>query len=114
MAKEVFNWKVQVGMTSEFNSDVNVIKFGDGYEQRSPKGLNSVYKTFNVLVRLDKRTQLSEISRLKAFLKTHFMVKTFRWRPPNEDEIMVVCDSSSLTDNGVYIDFELTFRQVFN
>lgn len=114
MAKELFDWKIQVGMTSELNRDVNIVKFGNGYEQRSSKGLNSLYKKFNVVVRLDKRTQKSEIARLKLFLKKHFMVESFRWRPPNESELLVVCESNSSTDNGVYIDFELTFRQVFN
>ncbi|WP_374091658.1 phage tail protein [Pasteurella multocida] len=115
MTIETFKWKSQWGMTSEITRNVDVVKFGDGYEQQSSKGLNDLIQTSNVIVRLNKRVQENDINELKVFLAKHLSLYAFYWTPPgNSGNILVVCDKYSKTDNGVYIDFELTFRQVFN
>lgn len=112
--REVFNWKTQWGMTTESNADVNVLKLGSGYEQRIPKSLNYVSETFNTIVRLHTSRDIEEIKRLKAFLRKHLSYLSFNWTPPLEkNPIIVVCDKFATTNNGPYIDFELTFRQVF-
>ncbi|MFD1806212.1 phage tail protein [Pasteurella oralis] len=109
-----FNWKSQWGMTTEVTPNVTVTQFGDGYEQRLKNGLNYISETFNIVVRLHRIREEAEINNLMNFLLTHAGWKSFLWTPPKRiDQIVVVCDKYSTTESGVYIDFELTFRQVF-
>lgn len=114
MTLKEFKWKTQWGMTSEVTPSVTVTQFGDGYEQRLKNGLNHISENFNVLVRLHRKRDEEEIEELMSFLLAHVGWKSFLWMPPKRKvQIVVVCDKYSTSESGVYIDFELTFRQVF-
>lgn len=41
---ETFKWKVKPDMKKEFEPRVKSVKFGDGYEQRRPDGINNNLK----------------------------------------------------------------------
>lgn len=115
MTLKKFKWKTQWGMTSEVTPNVTVTQFGDGYEQRLKNGLNHISEKFNVLVRLHRKRDEEEINRLMDFLLEHVGWKSFSWIPPKRDgDITVVCDTYSTAESGVYVDFNLTFRQVFD
>ncbi|MFK3558336.1 phage tail protein [Pasteurella multocida] len=115
MALKEFKWKVQCGMTTEVTPDVEVVKFGGGYEQRKKSSLNHLPETFNVRVRLHSTRDKNDIDGLMSFLTEHVGWKSFNWVvPKRKSKILVVCDKYSTTENGVYVDFEMSFRQVFN
>lgn len=80
-------------ITSEFAADV--VRFGDGYVQRRPSGINSVTETWSVewlnLGRADYEV-------VYQFLQVRKSVEPFLWQPPWEDAPRVwVCESLSST-----------------
>lgn len=61
---------------------VDEVKFGDGYAQRRPAGLNSVSERWPVRWSLLTRAEYEE---LYEFLKVRQGVRAFLWKPPWED-----------------------------
>ncbi len=116
------------GMTRKATPQVRRVTFGDGYEQRTTYGINSVQETYNVSFK--NRTR-GEIENIAGFLKSLKGVTSFIFTVPdhgsveevtgvldsttdNEKSIRVVCDS--FNENYQYEDFySLTavFRRVY-
>ena len=116
------------GMTRKAVPQVRRVNFGDGYEQRTTYGINSVKEEYNVSFK--NRTR-GEIENIAGFLKSLKGVTSFVFTVPdhasteettgvldssidNEKSIRVVCDSFS--ENYQYEDFySLTakFRRVY-
>lgn len=114
MAKERFKWKALWGLPIETEPKIKEIKFGDGYSQRIQDGLNHIVSKATLTVRLNKRDKM-EIDELESFLLRHGGYKSFEWlQPGKKTPILVVCRKWTSTDNGVYVDYELPFEQVFN
>nr|WP_072052427.1 phage tail protein [Escherichia coli] len=88
------------------------VRFGDGYEQRRPTGLNPQLKTFQAVFRV---TDESTRRWLEEFLSWHGGYCAFLWRPPKHNRtVRVVCREWSVTDNARYSDFSCTIEQVVN
>ena len=97
-------------MPSSVSPSVTTIKFGDGYEQRRPTGLNHQLINFQPVFRI---TSVNSRTALEAFLTEHGGYKAFLWRPPKYNRtIKVVCREWSVTDNVTYSDFSCKFEQV--
>ena len=116
------------GMTRQATPQVRRVNFGDGYEQRTTFGINSVKEEYNVTFK--NRTR-GEIENIAGFLKSLKGVTSFVFTVPdhasteettgvldssidNEKSIRVVCDNFS--ENCQYEDFySLTakFRRVY-
>ncbi len=116
------------GMTRQATPQVRRVNFGDGYEQRTTFGINSVKEEYNVTFK--NRTR-GEIENIAGFLKSLKGVTSFVFTVPdhasteettgvldssidNEKSIRVVCDNFS--ENYQYEDFySLTakFRRVY-
>ncbi|EDP2800034.1 phage tail protein, partial [Escherichia coli] len=45
---KTFRWKVKPGMDVASVPSVRKVRFGDGYSQRAPAGLNANLKTYSV------------------------------------------------------------------
>ncbi|MFL0010713.1 phage tail protein [Escherichia coli] len=45
---KTFRWKVKPGMDVASTPSVREVRFGDGYSQRAPAGLNANLKTYSV------------------------------------------------------------------
>ncbi len=73
---EIFNFDVAIGSSATTDFKVNVVKFGDGYEQRQPQGLTPILEDWNVEVVGTKE----HIDTIKAFLDKHAGYKAFLWR----------------------------------
>ncbi|WP_240217999.1 phage tail protein [Escherichia coli] len=43
---EEFHWLPEDGMKTENKPSIKTVRFGDGYEQRSPNGLNHSLRVF--------------------------------------------------------------------
>lgn len=116
------------GMTRKAVPQVRRVNFGDGYEQRTTYGINSVKEDYNVSFK--NRTR-GEIENIAGFLKSLKGVSTFVFTVPDhasteeatgildnttddEKSIRVVCDS--FQESYQYEDFyslSAVFRRVY-
>ncbi|MEB7742271.1 phage tail protein [Escherichia coli] len=100
------------GMQVTEKPSVLVVKFGDGYEQRRPAGLNAQLKTFQAVFRVTDDTTRRWLA---DFLAWHGGYRAFLWRPPKHNRTLrVVCREWSITDHAVYSDFNCSLEQVVN
>lgn len=88
---------------------VSVTKFGDGYEQRRPAGLNNNLEKYSVTIRVKR----GEVRYLRDFLNRHAGVKSFMWTPPySYQPIKVVCRKWSSKVGMLNVTFTTIFEQV--
>lgn len=75
-------------LKGQFRPKVNAIPFGDGYTQRSRKGLNHIEKEWNPI--FEETAEVAD--QILAFFEAHGGVDPFLWTPPFSDTpIVVVC-----------------------
>ncbi|WP_137653356.1 phage tail protein, partial [Escherichia albertii] len=83
---KTFRWKVKPGMDVASAPSVRKVRFGDGYSQRAPAGLNADLKTYSVTLS----------GGWKAFL----------WTPPYEwRQIKVTCAKWSSRVSMLRVEF---------
>ncbi|EER8808843.1 phage tail protein, partial [Escherichia coli] len=51
---KTFRWKVKPGMDVTSAPSVREVRFGDGYSQRVPAGLNADLKTYSVTLSVSR------------------------------------------------------------
>ena len=92
-------------------------KFGDGYEQRARKGINSLESSYSVT--FSNRT-LAEAKQLSEFFDEVLGVTSFDFSLPDSSlntykVVKVVCDDYSRTmEYNNYHTVTATFRRVYN
>ncbi len=100
-----------LGRGSELNT--NVAQFGDGYAQRSPRGINNIKSTFNIA--FVNRSEL-EIDDITEFFDSknggHFDF-TYPYKG-GEVTVQVVCESYNVTfiSDAIY-SCTSTFKKVY-
>ena len=106
---ETFKWKVKPDMKKEFEPRVKSVKFGDGYEQRRPDGINNNLKKYNVtLIYIN-----SESLQIESFLEKHAGVTGFLWKPPHQSELIkVLCRKWSSSVGMIRTEITAEFEQV--
>ena len=62
---KTFRWKVKPGMDVASVPSVRKVRFGDGYSQRAPAGLNANLKTYSVTLSVPRE----EATVLESFLE---------------------------------------------
>lgn len=116
MAAPNFTWKPQTAYLINSEPDVSVVKFGDGYEQRAPKGLNPLRDKYDLrFVGVDNlcHNRPNVAKQAEAFLRARGAVEAFTWTPPNlTAPILVVCRSWTMTKTHSVYDLSATFEQV--
>ncbi|AUY88894.1 phage tail protein (plasmid) [Escherichia coli] len=70
---KTFRWKVKPGMDVASAPSVREVRFGDGYSQRAPAGLNANLKTYSVTLSVSRE----EATALESFLAEHGAGKPF-------------------------------------
>ena len=95
---------------------VHVVKFGDGYEQRTPDGINSVVRTYelgwNAITKADANT-------LDAFFRARQGTEAFTWAPPESpnpllDRSKWVCERYQRSNTAEPItDYQATLQEFF-
>lgn len=83
-----FTWTPDFGATESFEANVNEAKYGDGYVQRTPIGLNNVDVTREVSFTLRTKAEVDAIS---TFLESQMGANPFDWTPPGEATRYYVC-----------------------
>lgn len=106
---ETFKWKVKPDMKKEFEPRVKSVKFGDGYEQRRPDGINNSLKKYNVILAYIN----SESLQIESFLEKHAGVTTFLWKPPHQSELIkVLCRKWSSSVGMIRTEITAEFEQI--
>lgn len=107
-----FTWSPSRGFTSDIVPKVNVAKFGDGYSQRVPSGLNNIEKTWNLTF---QSRPLTTIANIEAFLVSKKGSIPFTWLPTGEStEVWVVAPKWSKTyETNISATLSVTFEIVY-
>lgn len=91
-----FNWIPDQGVTERPTFDVNKVRFGDGYEQRSVNGINSTRQIWDMKFTLRTKT---EILAIDAFIKARKGVTSFTWTTPKGETLRFKCEIFSSSGN---------------
>ena len=83
-----FTWTPDYGATESFEARVYEAKYGDGYTQRTPNGLNNLDVTLDLSFTL--RT-LVEVDAIADFLAAQKGATPFEWTPPGGTTYNYVC-----------------------
>ncbi|SUO95282.1 phage tail protein [Suttonella ornithocola] len=106
-----FSWKVDLsGAANAISRPVNVLSFGDGYEQRIPKGIAPPLRKWEC----SRTCKASEAKAIEAFLLSHIAMP-YLWTPCDEDEGKFVLDNGELRKEAVgggYYRLSWTAREV--
>lgn len=107
---KTFRWKVKPGMDVASVPSVRKVRFGDGYSQRAPAGLNANLKTYSVTLSVPRE----EATVLESFLEEHGAGNPFRTPPYEWRQIKVTCAKWSSRVSMLRVEFSAEFEQVVN
>ncbi len=79
---ETFTFYPNSGMELTHKPEITQIKFGDGYEQVAPKGINHNLRSYS----LSFSGTESRIRQINDFLNQHGGYKAFLWTPPKSEK----------------------------
>jgi len=104
-------------LSSKFKPLVRISKMGDGYEQRSKKGLNSIIETYTVNMKNREKATADDIIK---FFEIKAGITSFPFTIPDtnssgdEKTIQVVCDNYGITyGSGNYYNVTAKFRRIY-
>lgn len=108
-AATTFIWYPDSESQESVEPKVTTTKFGDGYEQRTPVGINNAPGKWSV-----KFTRTPEESAaIRAFLKARGGHEAFNWTNPLEEAGQYVCRKWSIARAAGTITLSCEFEQVF-
>ena len=106
-----FLWVPSYGSAVTMKPSVNVIKFGDGYEQRIASGLNSQPRKWEVTF---ANRPILTAQAIADFLASCNAVKFFDWTPTYGNPGKWVCREWADAQTGPYTrTITATFEEVF-
>nr|DAM87695.1 MAG TPA: minor tail protein [Caudoviricetes sp.] len=128
MALEKFSYTVEAGLGESFSPKIYKVQFGDGYIQRSKKGINNILREFSVTYKgvwgvkivngkpvVANQNAYDEMSAVEEFLLRHEGYKAFLWdsfRKHNQgNPIKVVCENWSIDRQNGYGTINMTFME---
>ena len=108
---ETFGFKNDLeGNRSSYKFAKQVVKFGDGYEQRISVGINNKSGEWSY----QRTAQLEEINQIQAFFDRHQSVVPFIYPNPQSQSVKAVAEDYDLICLGAKIwRISTTIRQVF-
>lgn len=109
----VFTYVPDYPPTATRKPRVKSIQFGDGYEQRSPDGINTLPEIWDVQFNNRESTEIDDI---EAFLSALNGVDYFQWTPPRSaTQANYICRQWQRTAvKGNLDSLTATFEQVFD
>lgn len=111
MAHSTFIWHPDVGSQKSIEVKVNETPFGDGYVQRAPDGLNYRREVWQVSFTGNRE----RTAPIRNFLEGVVGVVPFKWKTPEEKEILVVAQDLSVSRDMPGVErVSCTFRQDFD
>lgn len=113
----VFDWVESPGTSLAEEPRISRTKFGDGYEERAPNGLNPIAQRWQLQFRDVDGTVADEIvAFFRARVTAVSGIEAFDWTPLwAASAIRVICPSWQRTQGEVWgqADISCTFEQVF-
>lgn len=109
MARPTFSWHPNYEAKLAQEPSVAVTKFGDGYEQRVPTGINSSPETWTV----EFTRSSTAFPDVLAFVQARNGVESFYWTTPFEQTKVFVCRKWGVVRKQGYITLSMDFEQVF-
>ena len=107
---EVFTWKPLINPTGTVQFRGNTARFGDGYGQYTPDGINNRDQSWP----LTFRGRASEMDAIADFLDAHKGV-SFLWTPPRGPQALFRCGSYQYTPGAAdRVQITATFEQWFS
>ncbi|MDY4280866.1 MAG: phage tail protein [[Pasteurella] mairii] len=103
-----FKWMPQWNMKRKTKPNVNVVSFGDGYEQRSPKGIHNDLRTYDVVF----KGVNAYINAIDAFLTLHNAYQAFLWTPPYSRAGKFKCEAWDVEMAEGFATLTATFQEV--
>lgn len=113
MTIPTFTYVCSKGIKRTTKPRVTSINFGDGYTQRTQRGLNPFDEAFSVpFINLPNGT----VEEITSFFETQLGYLPFKWTPPGyTTEILVVCsDWDVTTDNHITKTINANFARVYD
>lgn len=104
-----FPWIPDEGAEGAHESTRRVVKFGDGYEQRTDVNLNADLPKWDNLSFSGR--SLAEGTAIAAFLASQGCA-SFYWTPPRGSQGLYVCDSWKESQRSYGIVVSASFRRV--
>ncbi|MCW5623914.1 MAG: phage tail protein [Burkholderiales bacterium] len=106
-----FTWTPSFPIADETEPRVAEARFGDGYAQRVPDGINSMAPSWDLTF---KERTLTEIGDIVTFLRARNGAESFDWTPPGGAAGKFICRRWQRSrGNALYADLRATFEQVF-
>ncbi|MBN3758156.1 phage tail protein [Paraburkholderia sp. Tr-20389] len=110
---KIFSWQPCVEAQGQTRYAVRKARFGDGYSQVVPQGLNNIAQTWQLSFRGTGR----EIMAIQTFLDATRGSEPFYWRAPLRSSSLFRVDSqrgvSVRAHGGELYTLEVTFEEVF-
>ena len=107
---ETFYWRVLTDSDADSQFNVNATRFGDGYVQEVPQGINNEMANYNIVVAGYK----NYIAPILAFIKAHQGAERFLWTPPLGEQSDYTCKRYRVRYSGgdhyvLTAEFELSY-----
>jgi phage-related protein len=90
--KYIFPWRPDRGYIEQSRARVLEAKFGDGYAQRTPDGLNNIDVELSMTF---SDRPVAEIESILTFLQAHRGSVSFQWAPLDGEFHLYVCSEWS-------------------
>lgn len=109
MDRLTFEWNPEYESSMDQEPKVNVTKFGDGYEARTPEGINNNPQKW--LLQFSTSNQATQD--VLDFIRARNASESFNWTNPLQETGVYVCRSWKMQRKmGVNV-ISMTFEQVF-
>jgi len=106
-----FTWIPEYGAQADVTPSVSVSQFGDGYQQRQAKGINSIAEAWSLTF---ANREADESTEILAFFTARGGVEAFEWTTPENNDIVVVCAKwQKIPQKAGRWSINATFQQVF-
>lgn len=107
-----FTWVPEFSAQKDTVASVTAVKFGDGYEQRIPTGINTLPQVWNLSF---ANRDTSEMNAIISFLETAGGASAFYWTPPDTTtQYSFVCRKwTKVLNKANYWSISASFEQVF-
>jgi phage-related protein len=109
MARQTFSWRPDYDSKLSQEPNVSVTKFGDGYEQRTPNGINNNPETWSV----EFTRSSASFPDVLAFIQARNGVESFYWTTPFNQTKVFVCRKWGLVRKEGHSVMSMDFEQVF-
>lgn len=106
-----FTWYPDMASDNTEAPDVNVTKFGDGYEARVSNVVNVIKQSWSLTFSRGRST--GQCQAIWAFLRARKGVEAFNWTNPFGEAGVYVARKWTSTSNEGYLTVKVTFEQVF-